>query len=127
MQLAVNEYTNTIKNVNESFNQEIKNIIEIINLFIDRNFNFDLQNMFGDTVLHQAMKDPVNVNIVQHLLKSGININIKNFANKSALQLAEESKNQEILNTISQYQNNNSTDINEPSTSRKDQKRKYEF
>lgn len=94
-------------NSDQLLRNAIENIKIIIDLFIIKNFNINLQNYLGETVLHQSIITFVDIKIIKHLLDCGALSIIQNNDGKTASQLAIEYGNIKIFNIISNYHNNN--------------------
>ena len=65
----------------------------LIQLLIDKKVNINVQNNFGNTVLHVLSQRRGNANMIQLLIDNNANVFNVNKNNKDALKLAKENKN----------------------------------
>lgn len=66
---------------------KIEIVKKIINLFINKNYKFNLKNHSGNTILHKMLKKSLNFDIIQYLIEKGADSNIKNNNNDSVLHI----------------------------------------
>jgi hypothetical protein len=81
-------------------------MMEIINLFIKYDYDLNIQDNEGNTILMQILnRQIININIVKTLLNHSININIKNKNNETALIIASKKSNidKELLSSLIFY------------------------
>ena len=79
---------------------------EIVTELINHNADVNLQDNNGNTALHSVLLEKVNdttINIVKSLLSDFTYSEKLNKENKSVIQLAKESKNQEIIDLIEDF------------------------
>ena len=79
---------------------------QIVTELINHNADVNLQDNNGNTALHSALLEKVNdtiINIVKSLLSDFTYSEKLNKENKSVIQLAKESKNQEIIDLIEDF------------------------
>lgn len=66
---------------------KIEIVKKIIDLFINKKYNFNLKNQFGNTILHRILRKSLNHDIIQYLIEKGANSNIKNNNNDSLFHI----------------------------------------
>ena len=73
----------------------------------------DLQNLFGQTALHHAILNDVDIKTFEELLKHGADFGIKDISNKSPLLLAFNHTNYEYVKLLLKYGANPNQQIND--------------
>ena len=73
----------------------------------------DLQNLFGQTALHHAILNDVDIKTFEELLKHGADFGIKDISNKSPLLLAFNHSNYEYVKLLLKYGANPNQQIND--------------
>ena len=79
---------------------------QIVTELINHNANVNFQDWFGNTALHSVLLEEVTdaaIDIVKLLLSYFTNLEIVNEKNKSVINLAKESQNQEIIDLIEDF------------------------
>ena len=85
--IDVNDYRD--ENLNSNLHLAVKeNIEKLVKYFLDKNYNPNEQNNFGDTPLHYAIQLK-NKNIIQLLMNDGGDLNIQNKKGISPFDLAD--------------------------------------
>jgi ankyrin repeat protein len=87
--------------------------VAIVEAILQAGININERTDEGWTALHKAAVDQQETAVVDLLLRSGIAVDAKNKYNKTALQLAEEKGNREIVRMIKKFQAGKQSDAQE--------------